>query len=224
MSFVSYKLQLLRRGWVLRSSRVSEGWWWCFLEQQSNLSLRQEDSPAHIRMDAMDQETIDHYFSLLHDTLVNHDLLNKPAQIYNVDETGIPFNPFPLKIVSTKGKETKKVRNRSSGSKGQITVTCVNAAGQCIPPMVIFNAAKLNPAWTKNEVCGTKYGVNSNAHCKNGGVRETPSCRNMRSCVSTVVLCLHHTIFLTPLNVTTTLPRCQTTAFTEYNYFYKVLK
>ena len=84
---------------VLRSSRVSEGWWWHFLEQQSNLSLRQGDSTAHIRMDAMNQETIDHYFSLLHDTLVTHDLINKPAQIYNIDETGIPFNPFPLKIV-----------------------------------------------------------------------------------------------------------------------------
>ena len=110
----------------------------------------------------MNQETIDHYFSLLHDTLVTHDLLNKPTQIYNVDETGIPFNPFPLKIASTKGKEMKKVRYRSSGSKGQINVACVNAAGQCIPPMVIFDAAKLNLAWTKSEVCGTKYGVNSN--------------------------------------------------------------
>ena len=56
------------------------------------------------------------------------------------------------------------------------------------------------------------------AHCKNGGVRVTPWCQNMWSCVSTMVLCLHHTIFLTPLNVTTTLPRCQTTAFTEYIY------
>ena len=55
-------------------------------------------------------------------------------------------------------------------------------------------------------------------HCKNGGVRVTPWCRNMWSCVSTMVLCLHHTIFLTPLNVTITLPRCQTTAFTEYIY------
>ena len=28
--------------------------------------------------------------------------------------------------------------------------------------MVIFDAAKLNPTWTKSEVCGTKYGVNPN--------------------------------------------------------------
>ena len=148
---------------MLRSSRVSEGWWRRFRERQSDVLLRQEDSTAHIRMDAMNQETIDHYFSLLHDTLVTHDLLGKPAQIYNIDETGISFNPRLPKIVSTKRKETKKVRYRSSGRKGQITVVaCVSAAGKSIPPMVIFDAAKLNPAWTKSEVRGTKYGVNSN--------------------------------------------------------------
>ena len=148
---------------VLRSSRVSEGWWRRFLKRQSDLSLRQGDSTAHVRMDAMNQETMDHYFSLLHDTLTTHDLLDKPAQIYNVDESGVPLNPRPPKIVSAKGRETKKVRYRSSSRKGQITVVaCANAVGQAIPPMVIYDAAKLNPAWTKDEVPGTKYGLSPN--------------------------------------------------------------
>ena len=110
----------------------------------------------------MNQETIDHYFSLLHDTLVTHDHLDKPAQLYNVDETGVPFNPCPPKIVSTNGRETKEVRYRSSGCKGQITVACANAAGQFVLPMVIFNVVKLNPAWTKSEVCEMKYGLSPN--------------------------------------------------------------
>ena len=118
-------------------------------------------------MDAMNHETIDHYFSLLHDTLVTHYLLDKPAKLYNVDETGVLFNPRPPKIVSTKGRETKKVRHLSSGHKGQITfVVCANAAGQSIPPMVIFDAAKLNSAWTKSEVRGTKYGLSPNGWIK----------------------------------------------------------
>ena len=54
----------------------------------------------------------------------------------------------------------KKVRYRASGKKGQVTiVACANAAGQAIPPMVIFDAMKLNHAWTANEVPGTKYGL-----------------------------------------------------------------
>ena len=110
-------------------------------------------------MDA-NRDTIEHYFSLLHDVLSSHDLLNKPAQIFNADESGVSLNPNPPKVVSPKGRQMKKVRYRCSGQKGQITiVACANAAGQAIPPMLIYNAAKLNPEWIKGEVVGMKYGL-----------------------------------------------------------------
>ena len=87
----------------LRSGHVSDGWWRRFKEHQGDLSLRQGDSTAHVQMDAMNQETIDHYFMLLRETLTTHGLLNKPSQIYNVDETGVPLVvhlplPQPLHI------------------------------------------------------------------------------------------------------------------------------
>ena len=69
----------------LRTSHVSDGWWRRFNERQGDLSLRQGDSTGHVRMDAMNRETIDHYFALLHNTLTTHNLLDKPSQIYNVD-------------------------------------------------------------------------------------------------------------------------------------------
>ena len=57
----------------LRASHVSDGWWRRFKERQGDISLRQGDSTAHVRMEAM--KTIDHYFGLLHDTLATHNLL-----------------------------------------------------------------------------------------------------------------------------------------------------
>ena len=70
--------------------------------------------------------------------------------------TGIPPN-----IVTRRG--IKKVRNRAVGRKGQVTiVACGNAAGQALPPMIIFDAKNLNHAWTANEVPGTKYGLSDN--------------------------------------------------------------
>ena len=57
----------------------------------------------HVRMDAVNRETMNNYFILLHDTLLKNDLLDKPTQVYNVDESGMPFNPRPPKIVSPKG-------------------------------------------------------------------------------------------------------------------------
>ena len=67
-----------------------------------------------------------------------------------MDESGVPLNPRPPKVVTSKGRVTKKVRYHTSGRKGQITVVeCANASGQVIPPMIIYDAARLNPAWTK---------------------------------------------------------------------------
>ena len=124
---------------VLKGEKVTQGWWRRFCERQPDISLRQGDPTAHIRMDAINSNTIRQYFTLLNDVLTKHDLHSKPAQIYNVDESGIPFDPRAPNVVATRG--TKKVRYRSSGKKGQVTVVgCASAAGHAIPPMVIFNA------------------------------------------------------------------------------------
>jgi len=125
------------------------------------LTLRRGDTTAHSRMNAVNTETMNQYFSLLQDVLEEHGLMDKPSQIYNVDESGVPLDPRPPNVVTVRG--TKKVRYRSSGKKGQVTiVSCVSASGQPIPPMIIFDAQNLNHAWTKGEFPGTKYGLSAN--------------------------------------------------------------
>ena len=128
---------------ILRKERISQGWWNRFMEQQKDLSFRRGGSISHVRMDAVNKETMDHYFSLLKDTLDEHNLRDKPEQIYNVDESGLPLDPKAPNVITQKG--SKNVRYRQSGRKGQVTiVACSNAVGQTIPPMVIFDAKNLN--------------------------------------------------------------------------------
>ena len=93
---------------------------------------------------------------MLKDVLLEHHLLDSPAQIYNVDETRMPLDRAP-KLMTMRGQ--KKVRCRTSGNKNQITViACVSATGQAIPPFVIFDAKSLNREWMKDQVPGTTYG------------------------------------------------------------------
>ena len=73
------------------------------IKWHNRLSLRKGDSTAHVRMDAVNKETLTEYFDLLEDTLKQHDLQNSPSQIYNVDETGIPLDPKASKILVRKG-------------------------------------------------------------------------------------------------------------------------
>ena len=91
------------------------------------------------------------YFDLLEKTLDEFDLKDKPSQIYNCDESGMPLEHKPPRVVAVKG--TKKVRQVSSGNKTQITILgCCSATGQAIPPMVVFSGKKFNHELSKGEI------------------------------------------------------------------------
>lgn len=136
------------KGTLKDNGKESDGWW---------RSLCAGDATAHVRMN---NENLAHYYRLLKGCLEENDLLTHPEQIYNMDETGVPLDPKPPKVVACKGQ--KKVRYRTSGKKNQITVLgCANAVGQSQPPFVIFDAKQLNPKWARGEVPGTSYGLSS---------------------------------------------------------------
>ena len=84
---------------------VSSGWWQRFRERHQSLSLR---APAHLskpRAMAMDRDTIDRYFAILEDVLRDNSLIDKPRQIYNCDESGMPLCPSSPKLLVKKGKK-----------------------------------------------------------------------------------------------------------------------
>ena len=43
-------------------------------------------------MDCCNNDVIKQYFNLLKKVLTENDLMDQPAQLYNVDETGIPLD------------------------------------------------------------------------------------------------------------------------------------
>ena len=146
----------VKRKGVLRKDKITQGWWRNFVSRQGDLSLRKGDNIAHVRMDAINSETINHYFDLLESTLKENGLMCAPSQIY-VDESRMPLDPKAPNIVAETG--TKKVHYRSTGRKGQITiVACGSTAGQILPPTIIFEAKKVNSAWSSGELPGTTYG------------------------------------------------------------------
>ena len=150
--------KVAREKGVLKKKKVTDGWFRQFKERQPQLSLRKGDATANVRMNCLNKETMAQYFSMLKDVLLEHNLLDSPAQIYNVDETGMPLDHRAPKVMTMRGQ--KKVRCRTSGNKNQITViACVSATGQAIPPFVIFDAKSLNREWMKDQVPGTQLTV-----------------------------------------------------------------
>lgn len=83
---------------VLKGKKISDGWFRRFMERQPHLRLRNG-----LRKQGDDE------FDLLKNVLTENDLMESPNQIYNVDETGMPLDHRPPKVVTKKGQ--KKVRS-----------------------------------------------------------------------------------------------------------------
>ena len=87
--------------------------------------------------------------------------MEKPCQIFNCDESGLPLTPHPPQVVVPKG--VKHPIAISTGDRSQMTVlACCSAGGYVIPPFVIFDRKTLKPEMVVGEVPGTMYGLSSN--------------------------------------------------------------
>ena len=138
--------------------QISNGWWEKFCTRNPSITLRASVPLSKARAEATDSEIIDGYFDLLEKTMAEYDLLDKPCQVFNADESGFPLAPKPLKAVHCSGEHTTHAIN--SGNKAQITVlACVSAGGHSLPPMVIWDKKVLSPELTNGEIPGTIYGL-----------------------------------------------------------------
>ena len=81
---------------------LSNVWYYRFINRHRHLVLRKGDPTANVRMDSVNKEIMNNYFTMLKDTLTKNGLLDNPNQIYNVDETGMPLDHHPPKIVTVK--------------------------------------------------------------------------------------------------------------------------
>ena len=137
---------------------VSHGWWESFCRRHRNVTLRVAAPLSLSRAKASDVAVINNYFDMLEATLLEYELLDKPCQLFNMDETGLPLDPKSLKAVC--GVGTKNPAAVCTGNKTQVTtVGCVSAAGYCIPPMVIYGRKTISREMVKDEIPGTLYGL-----------------------------------------------------------------
>ena len=120
---------------------MTHGWWESFKRRHPQLTLCTASPLSYARAVASNPEVIRRYFDLLEQTVLENGLANKPSQIFNLDETGMPLDPKPLSVVAKKGQ--KYPAAVGSGDKSQIIVlSCCNAAGYAMPPL-LFSIAKI---------------------------------------------------------------------------------
>lgn len=139
---------------------VTNGWWVKFTKRHPIIELRTPATVSVARMRGSSLEAINAYFDELMFIFEEHGFGKAPGSIFNMDETGFPLDPKPPKGVCVRGERNPFAVG--SGQKFQVTVVaCVSAAGQILPPMVIWDRKNLKPELTAGEVPSTIYGLSA---------------------------------------------------------------
>ena len=151
------------RSHPFQDGMAGRGWLEAFRRRHPELSLRTPQALSYSRAASASKEKVVDFFAKLGSLYGRLNLLTKPMQVYNIDETGITIVHKPGKVFSAVGR--KHVYSVTSGEKGKThtVVVCVSASGHAIPPMMIYPRKKAVPESLKSGcVPGTVFETSDN--------------------------------------------------------------
>ncbi|XP_011860377.1 PREDICTED: tigger transposable element-derived protein 6-like, partial [Vollenhovia emeryi] len=135
-------------------------WYYRFMKEHPTLSLRVPEPTSMARSKGFNKERVNEFFDKYEEILDRYKFA--AHQIYNMDETALSTVHKPSKVVAQKGKH--QVGAITSGERGLTTtgICAMNAAGEFIPPMLIFKRSRLNDALKKGAPPNTEFGCSKN--------------------------------------------------------------
>ena len=114
----------------------------------------------------MNKPIVERYLRLQKHVMEENNLFGKPTRIYNVDETGLSLVPGRKKIVGKRGM--KGPSQITGGERGQLqrVVMAANAAGDYIPPIIIYKGKRMLPEPEKGYPARTIVRLSESGHVK----------------------------------------------------------
>ncbi len=137
----------------------SDVWWSRFKARHPELASRTADSLDRARVHGATPEAIEGFFKLYEALYTKHSLEEKPHLLYNCDETGFGDKPRSReKVLCQTGR--KHVYQQQQTTREHITVhCCVNAAGESIPPFIIYPGCLPSNAYRLDGPPNALYGI-----------------------------------------------------------------
>lgn len=125
------------------NNKAGRAWVEGFMKRNPELSFRSPEPTSIARCAAFNRRKVAEFFTNLWDLYEKHHFVERPTDIYNMDETGVKTSTSkPPKLISVKGK--RQVGVISSAERGELTtiICCCNVAGNFLPPSFIFGKRK----------------------------------------------------------------------------------
>lgn len=120
--------------------------WWLGFKTRHDLSIIKPQPLEHGRKANTNPFVVNKFFELLEETINGSGLEGKPNLIWNCDETSFSHDPSQTKVIAGKGDKVGR-HTAATGRENTSVLACVNAAGDKMPPFVIFKGKNLWDTW-----------------------------------------------------------------------------
>ena len=120
------------------SAPVNDKWVFKFLNRWPNMKMVTARGSPVVRASCATRKTLNNYYKELLGIVQKYDLLEKPHRIFAVDETHISSKHIPPKMAAPRGQP----KLMTGHQKTDTVINCVSAAGQVLPPYVIFKGKR----------------------------------------------------------------------------------
>ena len=151
-----------------KDQKAGRAWFDGFRRCHPKLSIRSPLPLSYCRVQCAIMDTINDFFGKLGAIYGRLNLISKPMQIYNCDETGVSVVHKPGKVVAEMGRY--KVYAVTSAEKGKThtILACASASGHVLPPMMIFPRKQTPPAnFREGTVAQTLFANSANGWINN---------------------------------------------------------
>lgn len=140
--------------------KAGKQWLRSFLERNPDLSIRQAEGFSLARAKEMNRGEVGKFFELLRNILSENNLIDRPANIFNMDEAGVQIINKPSKVLAFKG--TKDVHVLTSRERGEnVTVIgCCSADGTFLAPILILKGVNRKQEFADGLPAGSSVQMN----------------------------------------------------------------
>lgn len=135
-----------------RADKEMAGRFWLkgFLSRNPQIRPRKAQNLNPARAQKLNPFIVKDHFDKLEGILKDMDIIDKPERIYNIDEKGCRLClHHQQKVLAQKGVRRVHVVGNEHGENVTI-VSCGNAMGVAIPPIILFKGKRLKQEWKDN--------------------------------------------------------------------------
>lgn len=126
------------------NNMAGQDWLKGFRKRHPDLSIRKPEGTSLSRATAFNETNVNEFFNNLSAVYSRFKNL-KAMDVYNLDETALTTVHNPPKVLGPRGQ--KQIGQVTSGERGVLVTACcfINAAGQSIPPFLVFPRVFFKP-------------------------------------------------------------------------------